>query len=97
MVNEAYPLDYSKGPAKSDKDRARDMASAATDKVQEVAKSAEELAGKVTDQAREYGEKAQEAFNNVKPYIDKSLKEQPMMTLGVVAALGFVIGALWKK
>jgi ElaB/YqjD/DUF883 family membrane-anchored ribosome-binding protein len=54
-------------------------------------------AGKVAEQAREYGEKAQEAVKNFKPYVDKSMKEQPMATLGVAAAIGFVLGALWKK
>jgi ElaB/YqjD/DUF883 family membrane-anchored ribosome-binding protein len=55
------------------------------------------MAGKVADQAREYGEKAQEAAKNFKPYFEKSMKEQPMTTLGVAAVIGFVLGALWKK
>jgi ElaB/YqjD/DUF883 family membrane-anchored ribosome-binding protein len=62
-----------------------------------VAENAEGIAGKVTAQAREYGEKAQEAVKNFKPYVDKSMREQPMATLGVVAAIGFGLGALWKK
>jgi len=33
----------------------------------------------------------------LKPYVDKSMKEQPMATLGVAAVIGFVLGALWKK
>ena len=41
--------------------------------------------------------KAQEAVKNFKPYVDKSMKEQPMATLGVAAVIGFVLGALWKK
>ena len=88
-----YPLDYSKGSADAGKDRLREMADVATDNTQ----SAEEIAGKVADQAREYGEKAQEAVKNFKPYVDKSMKEQPMATLGVAAVIGFVLGALWKK
>jgi ElaB/YqjD/DUF883 family membrane-anchored ribosome-binding protein len=93
----AYPLDYSKGSADAGKDRLREMADVASDKVQNVAQSAEEIAGKVAEQAREYGEKAQEAVQNIKPYVDKSMKEQPMATLGVAALIGFVLGALWKK
>jgi ElaB/YqjD/DUF883 family membrane-anchored ribosome-binding protein len=92
-----YPIDYSKGSADARKDRLREMADVATDKVKNVTLSAEEIAGKVAEQAREYGEKAQEAAKNFKPYVEKSMKEQPMATLGVAAVIGFVLGALWKK
>ena len=92
-----YPLDYSKGSAEAGKDRLREMADVATDKFKNVTESAEEMAGKVAEQAREYGEKGQEALKNIKPYVDKSMKEQPMATLGIAAVIGFVLGALWKK
>jgi ElaB/YqjD/DUF883 family membrane-anchored ribosome-binding protein len=95
--NAGYPIDYSKGSADAGKDRLSEMTDTATDKVKDVAQSAEEMAGKIAEQAREYGEKAQEAINNFKPYIEKSMKEQPMATLGVAAVIGFVLGALWKK
>jgi ElaB/YqjD/DUF883 family membrane-anchored ribosome-binding protein len=95
-----YPLDYSKDSADASdagKDRLREMADVATDKVKHFTESAEEIAGKVAEHAREYGEKAQEAVKNFKPYVEKSMKEQPMATLGVAAVIGFVLGALWKK
>ena len=92
-----YPLDYSKGSADAGKDRVREMTDVATDKVKNVTESAEEIAGKVAEHAREYGEKAQEAVKNFKPYVNKSMKEQPMATLGIAAIIGFVLGALWKK
>ena len=92
-----YPLDYSQGSAEAGKDRLRELADVATDKVKNVAENADEIVGKVAEHAREYGEKAQEAVKNFKPYVDKSMKEQPMATLGVAAVIGFVLGALWKK
>jgi ElaB/YqjD/DUF883 family membrane-anchored ribosome-binding protein len=55
------------------------------------------MAGKFAERALEYGEKAQDAVSNFKPYVEKSMKEQPMATLGVAAVIGFVLGALWKK
>jgi ElaB/YqjD/DUF883 family membrane-anchored ribosome-binding protein len=55
------------------------------------------MAGKFAERALEYGEKAQGAVSNFKPYVEKSMKEQPMATLGVAAVIGFVLGALWKK
>ena len=51
----------------------------------------------VLKQARKYGAKAQDALQNAKPILEKSVKEQPMTTLAAMAAVGFVLGALWKK
>jgi ElaB/YqjD/DUF883 family membrane-anchored ribosome-binding protein len=59
--------------------------------------NAKEVAGKITEQAREYGEKAQEAARQARPFVEKSLREQPLITLAGVAAIGFVLGTLWKK
>lgn len=77
-----YPLDYTKTAGENPNDRLHETA---------------DTAGKVTEQAREYGEKAQEAVRQAKPRLEKSLREQPLITLAGVAALGFVLGALWKK
>src|SRR6185312_7221798 len=92
-----YPLDYSKAADHTAKDRLREVADSATDQLRNVADNAQEIAGKVTEQAREYGEKAQEAARNFKPFVEKSMKEQPMGTLAVAAVIGFALGALWKK
>ena len=92
-----YPLDYSQGSADAGEDRLRAMADVAGEKVKNVTEIAEEIVGKVVDQAREYGEKAQEAVKYFKPYVDKSMKEQPLATLGIAAVIGFVLGALWKS
>ena len=46
-----YPIDYSKGSAVAGKDRLREMADAATDKLKDVSQSAEEIAGKVAGDA----------------------------------------------
>jgi ElaB/YqjD/DUF883 family membrane-anchored ribosome-binding protein len=81
-----YPLDYSTTVDKQ-----------AGDRVQNAADAAAELAGKVVEQTREYTEQAQEAVKNFKPFVEKSMKEQPMATLAVAAAVGLVLGALWKR
>ena len=88
-----YPLDYSKGSANAGRDRLRET----TDKVKSATETAEEFAGRVGEQALEYGKKAQQAVENFKPYVERSMKEQPMATLGIAAVIGFVLGALWKK
>ena len=74
-----------------------DLADTAADKLKDATDRAQEMAGKVAEQAQAYGEKAQELMGQVKPYIEKSIKEQPMATLAVAAAIGVALGAMWKK
>ena len=92
-----YPAQPPKHAGEKGAERLREMADSATDQLKGVAGRAQELAGDVSEQAREYGEKAQVAARQVKPFVEKSLKEQPMTTLAAAAAIGFVLGALWKK
>ncbi|HWE20029.1 MAG TPA: hypothetical protein VG758_23085 [Hyphomicrobiaceae bacterium] len=91
------PAQPAKHAGEKGSDRLREMADTATDERKGLADRAQELAGDVSQQAREYGERAQDAARQVKPFVEKSLKEQPMMTLAAAAAIGFVLGALWKK
>ena len=92
-----YRPGEAQGVAADVKDRLSEMADTATDKVKDMAEGAQDMAGKVADQARVYGEQAQDAAKQIKPFVEKSLREQPMATLAGVAVLGFVLGALWKK
>jgi ElaB/YqjD/DUF883 family membrane-anchored ribosome-binding protein len=92
-----YRTGEAQGVAADVKDRLGEIADTATDKVKDVAESAQDMAGKVANQARVYGEQAQDAAKQIKPFVEKSLREQPMATLAGVAVLGFVLGALWKK
>jgi len=79
------------------KDRLRDMADATSETIKDAARSAQDKAGRVADQARDYGDQAQEVAKQVRPFLEKSLREKPMATLAGAAALAFVLGALWKK
>jgi len=90
-----YPLDYTQ--TTPPKNGVQEVAEAAADRLMETAERAEEMAGNVAEQARIYGQKAQDAAAQVKPYVEKSMKEQPMATLAVASVIGFVLGALWKK
>ena len=38
-----------------------------------------------------------EVSGNVKKAVDRSLRSQPYATLGIAAALGFIVGAIWKN
>ena len=89
------------GSAQDLKEKASDtfesIADKAADKFRDVADQAEQIASRVAEQGREAGDKMQEVAGNLKDAVDKSLKDQPLATLALAAALGFVLGALWKK
>jgi len=72
------------------------FAESAADQVGRAAGTAEEVASRVATQGREAGEQVQEVAGNIKGAVDKSVKDQPMATLALVAAVGFALGALWK-
>ena len=92
-----YPLDYSTPVDRSASDRVQNAADAVAAKAADVTADAQELANKVVDQARVYTDQAQEAAKNFKPFVEKSMKEQPMATLAAAALIGAALGALWKK
>jgi ElaB/YqjD/DUF883 family membrane-anchored ribosome-binding protein len=73
------------------------MADTTTDRLKDASGRAQEMASDVAEQARQYGEKAQDAARQFKPFVDKSLREQPMTTLASAAVIGFLLGALWKR
>ena len=73
------------------------MADKATDQFKRVADQAEDVATRVAEHGREAGERVQEVAGNIKGAVDKSVKDQPMATLAMVAVVGFVLGALWKS
>ena len=67
------------------------------DAVRGVADQASDLADRAVEQGREVGQMAQRAPGAMREALDTSLNEQPMATLAIAAALGFVLGALWKS
>lgn len=77
--------------------KASEYAAKAGEQVSSMVEGAESTARAVADQAREGGERVQEVAGNMKTAIDKSVRDQPMATLAVAAAVGFVMGALWKS
>ena len=50
-----------------------------------------------SDMAGDARHQVEEVAGNVKGAINRSVKEQPITTLLVAGAVGFVIGALWKS
>jgi ElaB/YqjD/DUF883 family membrane-anchored ribosome-binding protein len=75
-------------------DKASDLKDQAADQIKKVASRAEGLADEAVDRLRDTG--AGEVAGNIKGAVDKSVKDQPMVTLALAAAVGFVLGAIWK-
>ena len=78
-------------------DKASDLKDKATDQFKKVADRAEGIASSAAGQMREVGDRTGEVAGNFKSAVDKSVKDQPMATLAMAAAVGFVLGALWKS
>jgi ElaB/YqjD/DUF883 family membrane-anchored ribosome-binding protein len=74
-----------------------DLAGKATDQFKKVADRVEGVAGAAVNQMRDVTDRTGEVAGNFRRAIDKSVKEQPIATLFMAAAVGFVLGALWKS
>jgi len=73
------------------------MADKATRTLNDAASQAEDLAMQAADQARIVGGNMKEVAGNIQGAVGKSVKDQPMATLAMAAALGFILGAIWKS
>ena len=69
----------------------------AAEAVRSVADQATDLADRAVEQGREVGAMAQKAPAAMRDAFDTSLKQQPMATLAIACAVGFLLGALWKS
>ena len=76
---------------------AEDLANKASDQIDRVVSGVEQTARNIADQGRQAGEQVGVVADNFKTAVDKSVKDQPLTTLAVAAAVGFVIGAIWKS
>jgi len=76
-------------------DKASDVKDQATGQIKKVAGQVEGYASDAMDKLRDTS--AGEVAGNLKGAVDKSVKNQPMATLAIAAAVGFVLGALWKS
>jgi ElaB/YqjD/DUF883 family membrane-anchored ribosome-binding protein len=75
-------------------EKASDLKYQATGQIKKAAEQVEGYASDAMDKLRDTG--AGEVASNLKGAVDKSVKDQPMATLAMAAAVGFVLGAIWK-
>ena len=91
-----YPFNLKNG-SRDPNDRPNDLAESVTDRFREVTEGLQERVGQVAEQGLQYAEMAQNAVKQFKPFVQKSLKAQPVATLASFVLVGFVLGAMWKK
>lgn len=77
--------------------RSDDLIDKGADKFKKVADRVEGVASGAAGQMRDVSDRTGEVVGNLKGALDKSVKDQPMATLAMAAALGFLLGALWKS
>jgi ElaB/YqjD/DUF883 family membrane-anchored ribosome-binding protein len=69
----------------------------AQEQVENVATQLEGAAKAIADQGREVGDNVQVVAGNMRSAVEKSVRDQPITTLALTAAVAFVVGALWKS
>ena len=79
------------------KDEDKGLVDKASDTVCSAADQGSELAERAMEQGREVTAMAQKAPGAMREALDTSLKQQPMATLAIAGALGFLLVALWKS
>lgn len=77
-------------------DRAVDLGLRATDAIGKAVSQVEDTANQLMEQGSEARANIQKVAGNFGRALDRSLAEQPMTTLALAVAVGFVLGALWK-
>ena len=88
---------YARAKANDATETAAELAEKAGEQANKMKDGAEQAMKSMAEQGRDAQERVSAVAGNLKTAIEKSVDEQPMATLAVAAALGFVIGALWKS
>jgi ElaB/YqjD/DUF883 family membrane-anchored ribosome-binding protein len=64
--------------------------------VKDATSTAKQSIDSAVGQLQDVADQASKVGANVQKAVDKSLADQPYATLVMAAAIGFVLGALWK-
>ena len=74
-------------------EKAADTAANVTDR---VASQVDTAVSDLTQRGREASKSVRDVAENFGSALDRSLDRQPMTTVAMAVAVGFVLGALWK-
>ncbi len=77
-------------------DKAVDAGIRAVDSIERAVSNVQDTSQRLAAQGSELGDNLQKVAKNFSTAVDKSVAEQPLTTLGVAVAAGFILGAIWK-
>lgn len=77
-------------------DRAVDAGLRAVNSLERTAANAQEMGDRLVAKSSELSDSVQKVTKNFSTAVDKSVAEQPLTTLGMAVAAGFILGAIWK-
>jgi ElaB/YqjD/DUF883 family membrane-anchored ribosome-binding protein len=66
------------------------------DSLEQTAANVQNAGERLAAKGQELGDNMQKVAKNFSGAVDKSVAEQPLTTLGMAAAAGFILGAIWK-
>jgi ElaB/YqjD/DUF883 family membrane-anchored ribosome-binding protein len=68
----------------------------AVDRLDHLADRAVETADDIADAGSDVAQRATKAVDDFSAALERSVHDQPLLTLGAVLACGVFVGALWK-
>ncbi|MBS0233836.1 MAG: hypothetical protein JSR99_10150 [Proteobacteria bacterium] len=77
-------------------DKAVDAGLSAVDSLERTAANIQDAGERLIAKGTELGDNMQKVARNFSTAVDKSVSEQPLTTLGMAIAAGFILGAIWK-
>ena len=77
-------------------DKAVDAGMRAMDSLGQTAANFQDASERLVAKGSELGDSVQKVAKNFSKAVDKSVADQPLTTLGMAVAAGFVLGAIWK-
>ncbi|CCB65700.1 hypothetical protein [Hyphomicrobium sp. MC1] len=77
-------------------DKAVDAGMRAMDSLERTAANLQDTGERLASKGVELGDGMQKVAKNFSNAVDKSVAEQPLTTLGMAVAAGFILGAIWK-
>ncbi|WP_414462991.1 hypothetical protein [Hyphomicrobium sp. DY-1] len=77
-------------------DKAVDAGMRAMDSLERTAANLQDTGERLASKGAELGDGMQKVAKNFSNAVDKSVAEQPLTTLGMAVAAGFILGAIWK-
>jgi ElaB/YqjD/DUF883 family membrane-anchored ribosome-binding protein len=77
-------------------DKAVNAGMRAMDSFERTAGNVQDASDRLATKGSELSDSVQKVAKNFSGAVDKSVAEQPLTTLGMAVAAGFILGAIWK-